>query len=149
MAKARDLISSLIHVTSSRDVPFHQLQQPQCLHHGATFEPLCAPILSSLLRIGDNLWLACIGFIARHKYRWDTSHSYNEFDIAEIKTLWLSCIEIWDMHFTSVSSIFSVMAAWIAEVYVSCCSMLILLCNRQNIAAYEGYWFMGFPIINH
>ena len=35
MARARDLISSLINVASSRDVPFHQLQQLQCLHHGA------------------------------------------------------------------------------------------------------------------
>ena len=44
-AKARDLISSLINVASSRDVPFHQLQLLQCMHHGATlkFAPLCAP----------------------------------------------------------------------------------------------------------
>ena len=35
MARARDLISSLINVASSRDVSFHQLQQLQCLHHGA------------------------------------------------------------------------------------------------------------------
>ena len=26
--------------------------------------------------------------------------------------------------------------------------MPILLCNRQNIAEYEAYWLMGFPIIN-
>jgi len=24
----------------------------------------------------------------------------------------------------------------------------ILLCNGQNIAEYEAYWLMGFPIIN-
>ena len=46
-AWARDLISSLINVASSQDVPFHQPQllQLQCLHHGATFEPFCAPII--------------------------------------------------------------------------------------------------------
>ena len=44
-ARATDLISSLISVTSSQDEPFHQPQQLQCLHHGATFVPLCAPIL--------------------------------------------------------------------------------------------------------
>ena len=27
--------------------------------------------------------------------------------------------------------------------------MLLLLCNRQNIAAYEAQWLMGFSIINH
>jgi len=46
-ARARDLISSLINVASSRDVPFHQLQQLHCLHHGGTFVPLWSPILSS------------------------------------------------------------------------------------------------------
>ena len=40
MARARDLISSLINVASSRDVPFHQPQLLQCLHQGATFVPL-------------------------------------------------------------------------------------------------------------
>ena len=30
----------------------------------------------------------------------------------------------------------------------SCCSLLILLCNRQNIAVYEVYWLMDFSIIN-
>ena len=49
MARVRDLISSLINVTLSRDVPFYQPQQLQCLHHGDTFVPLCVPILSSKL----------------------------------------------------------------------------------------------------
>ena len=40
----------------------------------------------------------------------------NEFDIAEIKALWLSCIEIWGAHFTSIFSVFSIMAGWIAEI---------------------------------
>jgi len=47
MARARDLISSLIKVASSWDVPFHQPQQLQSLHHGATFVPLWSPILTS------------------------------------------------------------------------------------------------------
>ena len=28
------------------------------------------------------------------------------------------------------------------------CKDAILPCNRQNIAEYEAYWLMGFPIIN-
>jgi len=39
-AKARDLISLLIYVVLSGDMPFHQPQLLQCLHHGATFVPL-------------------------------------------------------------------------------------------------------------
>jgi len=39
-AWARDLFSSVINVALSQDVPFHQLQLLQCLHHGATFVPL-------------------------------------------------------------------------------------------------------------
>jgi len=46
-AKARDLISLLINVTSSQVVPFHQPQQLQCLHQGATFLPLWSPVLFS------------------------------------------------------------------------------------------------------
>ena len=38
---------------------------------------------------------------------------WNEFDIAEIEALWLSCIEIWGARFTSE---FSVMVWWISEV---------------------------------
>jgi len=40
----------------------------------------------------------------------------NEFDIAEIEALWLSHFEIWGAHFTSIFSVFSVMAGWIAEM---------------------------------
>ena len=36
MAIATALISLLFNVTLSRDVPFHQLQQLPCLHHGST-----------------------------------------------------------------------------------------------------------------
>jgi len=38
---------------------------------------------------------------------------WNESAIAEIETLWLSCIEIWGACFTSI---FSVMAGWIVEM---------------------------------
>ena len=38
----------------------------------------------------------------------------NEFDMAEIETLWLSRIEIWGARFTSV---FSVVAGWIARLF--------------------------------
>ena len=53
--RATGLISSLINITLSQDVPFHQPKQLQCLHHGVTFMPLCAPILSPQPHKGDDL----------------------------------------------------------------------------------------------
>ena len=69
-----------------------------------------------------------------------------EFDIAETEALWLSRIEI---CFTSIFSVFSVMAGWVAEIpFMLFFGYSILLCNGQNIAEYEVYWLMGAPIIN-
>ena len=46
MATATDLISSLPNITLSRDVPFYQPQQLQCLHQGSTETYLCSPLYS-------------------------------------------------------------------------------------------------------
>ena len=53
-AKAMGLISSLFNVASSWDVPFGQLLQLQCLHHGS---PKAYIVFHSFLyyRIGDDL----------------------------------------------------------------------------------------------
>jgi len=51
--------------------------------------------------------------------RWSNSSSVHinfRGDIAEIEVLWLSRIEIWGEHFTSIFSMFSVLAGWIAEM---------------------------------
>jgi len=53
--------------------------------------------------------------------------------MSEIEALWHSHIEIWDEHFMSESSLFFVLAGQIAEIFL-CCSLVILLCNGQNIA---------------
>jgi len=55
-AKAAGLIYLLINAASSRDVPFHQPQQLQCLHHGATFVLVCAPYSFLYYGVGKNLW---------------------------------------------------------------------------------------------
>jgi len=118
-ARARDLISSLINVASSWDVPFHQWQELQCLHHGATFVPLWSPILSSQpckvmicgrhvmasvqdIKIAGALLILCLAYYVMkrvwHCWNWDVmAFTYRE------------C-------FTSVFSVFSVMAGWIAEM---------------------------------
>ena len=61
---------------------------------------------------------------------------WNEFDIAEIKALWLSRIEIWGVRFTSIFFIFSVMAWWIAEMLFM---LFFAYITGQNIAEYEAY----------
>jgi len=74
-ARITDFISSLINVASSRDMPFRQPQQLQCLHNGATFVPLCAPILSLQPCIGDDLQQARNGFSKRRKDFRGTSYT--------------------------------------------------------------------------
>jgi len=60
--KAMGSIFALFDVTSSRDVPFCQMQQLQWLHHGFTKACLCSPLcsipLSTAVYVGDDLWYA-------------------------------------------------------------------------------------------
>ena len=70
------------------------------------------------------------------------------YDIAEIEALRLSRINMLGTCFTSLFSIFSVKARWIAQKCFSCFSLLTLLCNGQYITEYEAYWLMDVPIIN-
>ena len=82
---------------------------------------ICTPIVSSQPHVGDDLQWKCNGFSARHKDHRGTFHTllimlWNEFDIAEIKTLWISHIEIWGTHFTSKFSVFSTMTGWITQM---------------------------------
>ena len=44
--KAMDLIFALFDIASSRDVPFHQVQQLQHSHHGSTKAQICYPMYS-------------------------------------------------------------------------------------------------------
>jgi len=44
-----------------------------------------------------------------------------------------------------VSSTFSVMDGWIAEVLFLLYFAYIFLCNGLNINEYEAHWLMGFP----
>ena len=152
--RARDLISSLTNIASSQDVPFHQLQQLQCLHHGATFVPLWSPILSSQprkvticgrnkmasvrdIKIDEALLILCLAYYimkrARHCWNWgimvftywDMGRAFHEHILHIFPNGWMDCRDAY-----------------------SCCSLLIFLCNGQNIAEYEAYWLIGVPIID-
>ena len=61
MDKTTGLIFSLLDITSSRDVPFRQLQYIQCMYHGLTFVLLCVPVL-----FADNV--RCQFAIARYGF---------------------------------------------------------------------------------
>jgi len=70
MAIATGLISSLFNVALSQYVPFCQLQQFHCLHHGSTIAHLCSPLSSIPFSfhycVVNNLQTcACDGFSAR------------------------------------------------------------------------------------
>jgi len=141
MAGARNLIYSLINITPSRDVPFHQSQQLECLHHGATFVPLWSPILSSQPRK--------VTICGRH-----VMASVRDIQIAEVLlTLYLAyCVMKWvrhcwnrgimaftyrDMGRTFHEYIYSpyFRNSWMdcRDTFLYCC-LLILLCNGQNKA---------------
>jgi len=56
-----------------------------------------------------------------------------------------------DMHGECVSRVLSpYFLKWLDgfQRCFSCCSLLTLLFNGQNIAKCEAYWLMGVPIIN-
>ena len=114
-AWARDLISSLINVASSRDVPFHQPQQLQCLHHGATFVPLWSPILSLQLckvticgslimasvwdiNITESLLILCLAYyVMKRVQHWgimafmyrDMGHAFHEHILHIFRNGWM------------------------------------------------------------
>jgi len=120
MARAGDLISSLINVTLSRHVPFHQLQQLQWLHHGATFVLLWSSILSSQprkvricsrhvmasvwdIKIAEALLILCLAYYAmkrvRHCWNWgvmaftyrDMGHTFHERILRIFCNGWMDC----------------------------------------------------------
>ena len=63
-AKGMGLISSLFNVTLSRDVPFYQLLQFPCSHHGSTKAYLCSPLfLSPLLHRWQIAVAPLYGFV--------------------------------------------------------------------------------------
>jgi len=108
VAIATDLISSLLNVALSWDVPFHKLQLLQCLHYGfikATFVLLCTPFHTPLQRMWQfvvcALWLRClslkeVSYVAMnfggaclnkmsfdlHKYEVITTYVYNQYACA-------------------------------------------------------------------
>ena len=119
-ARARNLISSLINVALSQDVPFHQLQLLQCLHQGATFVSLWSPILSSQLRkvticnrrimasvrdtkIAETLLVLCLAYYVmkrvRHCWNWgvmaftyrDMWHAFHEYILCIFRNGWMDC----------------------------------------------------------
>ena len=57
------------------------------------------------IKIAEAFFILCLAY-----------YVMNDFDIAEIKALLLLRIEIWGACFTSIFSVFFVMAGWIVEM---------------------------------
>jgi len=116
-ARARDLILSLINVASSRDMPFHQLQLLQYLHHGATFLPLWSSILSSQprkvtisgrhamasvrdIKIAEAPLILCLAYFVMKRYwNWgimafryrDIGHTFHKYILRIFCNSWMDC----------------------------------------------------------
>ena len=74
----------------------------------------------------------------------------NRQNIAEYEAYWLMGVPIinpWGARFMSIYS--SYFPLWLNGLQrcFSCCCLLILLCNGQNIAKYKAYWLINVPII--
>ena len=116
-AIATDLISSLFNIGN---VPFHQLQQLQCLHHGSTKAHLCSPLGFLSYCIGDNLQYAHYGFGAR-----------------------LRQVQYKQRHFLLEHSVFFVMAGLIIEIFFMQFSANNTAYNGLKMSKYEAYWLTG------
>ena len=154
MARDRDLISSLINVASSRDEPFCQLQELQCLNHGATFVPFWSLILSSQprkvtifgrhimawvqdIKIAEVLLILCLAYYVtkwvQHCLNWGAMAftyrgmrcTFHEYILRIFRNCWMDCKDTFH-----------------AVVCLYCCV------TDRNIAEYKAYWLLGVPIIN-
>jgi len=116
-ARTRYLISSLINVASSRDVPFHQLPQLQCFHHGTTFVSLWSPILSSEvticgrhlmasmqhIKVAEIFFMLCLAYYVmkwvRYSWNWgvmvftnrDMGNTFHEYIFRIFCNGWMDC----------------------------------------------------------
>ena len=135
LAKATGLISLLFNVTSSGDVPFCQLQQLQCLHHGSTGAYLWVPFLYPLLRRLQfavlMLWLRCetkvraelAGALLTLFFAWNIAQHVRKTrsEAKHSDTPWLSDTPAFESitkvcALTIEHSIFSVMAGLIVDI---------------------------------
>jgi len=166
-AIATVLISSLFNVASSRDVPFCQLQQLHCLHHGSTKAlPLFSFVLHSFLlfRVGDNLRYARYGFgmrlvvqvgeflhysllenLAKHSKSLGAKRSAVihrvKMTYPLLKSITGACAS------TIVHSVFSIIAGLIVEMLFMLFSVYKSARNGLNMSEYEVYWLTDLPLI--
>jgi len=113
MARARDLISSLINFASSRDVPFQKPQLLQCLHQGVTFVPLWSPIFSSQpckvticgrhgmasvwdVKIDEALLVLWLAYYVmkrvQHSFTYrDMGRAFHEYSLRIFRNGWMGC----------------------------------------------------------
>jgi len=87
------------------------------------------------IQITEALFILCLAYYVmkrvRHRWNWG-----------------IMTFTYWDMRHTFYEYILRIFRnGWMVQRCSLCCSLLILLCNRQIIVEYKVYWLMGFPII--
>ena len=125
--QATGLISSLLDIASSWDIPFRQLQQFY---------------ISIMFLLTFTFVLLCTPFLSPQPHRWWFA----------LHALWLQYTFFWLIilvcTLTIEHSIFSVMAGLIVEILL-CCSPFIVLCNELNMSEYKAYWLKDNLLINN
>ena len=105
----------------------------------------------SLMTLREKCTKTRNGFSARHKDRRGTSHTVPYYVTTLLK---LRCYGFYVFRYMYGSTFHEHVLHIFFYGWMDCrdafhgVPLLILLCNRQNIAEYETYWFMGVPIIN-
>jgi len=132
-------------------VPFHQTQELQCLHHGATFVILGSPILSSQpfrvmiygrhvmasvwdIKIAEALLILCLAYHVMKEVRhcwnwgvmaftyWDIGHAFHEHIVRIFCNGWMDC----------------------RDAFHAVLCLYYCVTDRT----YEVHWLIGVPIIN-
>ena len=155
MARATDLISSLINAASS---PCHQPQQLPCLHHDATFVCLCALTLSSQphevtichrhimasvrdIKITEALFIQFLAYYVvkqvRNCWNWGVLVFMYQ-DMGGTFHKWQCILHVFHNGW----------ARWIAYAYHTALYLYCCVTDRTYLAEYEAYWFTGISIIN-
>ena len=148
--KVMGLISSLFNIASSRNVPFCQPLQLQCLHHGSTKAYLCSPFLSSLL---CRWWFAVAPLCGFMEDVVTVVYNMLSFCLKRsVRQHWKQSVialspfhcDLLILRVHAVMSRFSIFPYRGKKRYFSYSPLSILLCNRANIHEFKAYWQINF-----
>ena len=128
-------------------MPFHQLQQLKCLHHGSTKAHTCSCLcsISFSTTIKWRLRYAHYGFSARlmQAQCWQGLF-LRYFSCLEC---YMKCLKSWKQNEARDQATHP--CTFTIELgRTLCCFPFIMLCNGLKISENKMHWLMDFPLIN-